>query len=150
MIYHSGNPLESYHYIAWFRTCETIFFSCPPSPFHPQRFDGYERNLSWKKRLRPFAYHGEANTAVSHDTPAFFRGRHTQVVIIVGYHFRSVVEVNIYGWRSMVTFKASGIVQWMVVATQTAPWAHVPSCVPSSWYHTEQNGICSDTYISAP
>lgn len=37
------------------------------------------RDYSFKKRPRPFAYNGEANTAVSYDTPKFFRGRHTQV-----------------------------------------------------------------------
>ena len=37
------------------------------------------KDFSFKKRSRPFAYNGEANTAVSHDTPKFFRGFHTQV-----------------------------------------------------------------------
>ena len=37
------------------------------------------KDFSFKKRSRPFAYNGEANTAVSYDTPKFFRGHHTQV-----------------------------------------------------------------------
>ena len=44
-----------------------------------QRFEFHERDFSWKKRPRPFAYHGEASTAVSDDTPQFFRREHTQV-----------------------------------------------------------------------
>lgn len=44
-----------------------------------QRFGGHVRDYSFKKRSRPFAYNGEANTAVSYDTPTFFRGLHTQV-----------------------------------------------------------------------
>lgn len=44
-----------------------------------QRFGGHVKDFSFKKRARPFAYNGEANTAVSYDTPDFFRARHTQV-----------------------------------------------------------------------
>ncbi len=47
-----------------------------------QRFGGHVKNFSFKKRSRPFAYHGEANTAVSHDTPSFFRAPHTQVIVV--------------------------------------------------------------------
>ncbi|CAN0558338.1 unnamed protein product [Ectocarpus sp. 12 AP-2014] len=43
-----------------------------------KRFGGHVANYSFKRRPRPFAYNGEANTAVSCDTPKFFRARHTQ------------------------------------------------------------------------
>ncbi|CAN0527623.1 unnamed protein product [Ectocarpus sp. 12 AP-2014] len=43
-----------------------------------KRFGGHVANYSFRRRPRPFAYNGEANTAVSYDTPKFFRARHTQ------------------------------------------------------------------------
>ncbi|CAM9577900.1 unnamed protein product [Ectocarpus sp. 4 AP-2014] len=43
-----------------------------------KRFGGHVANYSFRRRPRPFAYNGEANTAVSSDTPKFFRARHTQ------------------------------------------------------------------------
>ncbi|CAM9495845.1 unnamed protein product [Hapterophycus canaliculatus] len=44
-----------------------------------KRFGGHVKDYSFKKRPRPFTYNGEANTAVSCDTPNFFRARHTQI-----------------------------------------------------------------------
>ncbi|CAM9476710.1 unnamed protein product [Pylaiella littoralis] len=50
-----------------------------PDFMFSKRFPGHVKDFSFKKRTRPFAYGGEANTAVSYDTPNFFRTRHTQV-----------------------------------------------------------------------
>eukprot|EP00903_Cladosiphon_okamuranus_P005641 g5607.t1 len=50
-----------------------------PDFMFSRKFGGHVKDYSFKKRSRPFAYNGEANTAVSDDTPKFFRGRHTQV-----------------------------------------------------------------------